>query len=127
VCYHSSRIIQEDAHDLLDAFGVGSIKDQGSAWRFGKLHFGTIFGLLPGMQRILGSCVWWMAEAHEYAFDVARHGEINHVVDVISLDGKATVVSGCPLFADFVVLLQCSHEMQGILLVGVLDGKVIND
>jgi len=102
---HSSGIIQEDAHDLLDAFGVGGIKKWGSARWVGELHFGTLFGLLPGIQGILSLCRWWMAEAQECTFDVARHGEINHAVDVIPNNGEAAVASGSPIFADLVVLL----------------------
>jgi len=45
---------------------------------------------------------------------------------IVPCDGKTTVAGGCPIFADLVVLLESGHEVDGILLVGVLDGKVVN-
>jgi len=100
-----SAVRQEDAHNFLDVFGVGSIEKWGGAQEVSKLHFGTIFGLLPGMWRILGSCRWWMAEVQEHVFDVAGHGEIDHAVDVVPSDGEAAVASGGPVFTDLIVLL----------------------
>jgi len=68
-----------------------------------------------------------MAKVDEHAFNVSRHGKINSVLDVIPFDGEATIVCGIPIFADFVVQLQCGHEMQYVLPVGVLDGKAIHN
>ncbi len=46
-----------------------------------------------------------MTEVQECTFNVARHGKINGVVNIVPGDGEATVASGCPIFAGLVVLL----------------------
>jgi len=55
-------VVQEHAHDLLDSFGVGGIKDQGHGGLVSVLDFGTIVGFLPGVWGMLRSCRRWVAK-----------------------------------------------------------------
>jgi len=48
------------------------------------------------------------------------------VVLIVPSNGETAVVGGCPIFADIVVMLEGSHEVDSILLVSVLDGKVVH-
>jgi len=102
---HSSGIIQEYAHNLLNLFGVGSIKNWGSAGEVGELYFGSVLGFLPGMWGMFGFCGWWMTQLQKCMFDVAGHREIDGAVNAVPGYGDTTVAHGCPVLADLVVLL----------------------
>jgi len=63
----------------------------------------------------------------ECPFNVARHGDVHSVHVIIPCQGHATIMAGCPVLSDLVVLIQGIQEMLHISLGSVPDGKVVNN
>jgi len=94
---------------------------------WGVLDFGAISGALPSVGGMLG--VLWMRvmETHEGMLNVTRHGEIDSVLGIIPLEGEATIPGGGPIFSDLVMFMEGVEEVVGIILFGIMNGKVIDN
>jgi len=69
---------------------------------------------------------WWMAEVHLCLFNIARHGNINCLIDVLLQESEIAVLDCLPVFSKFVMFFEGGHEVQGTLPAGVFDGEVID-
>jgi len=70
-------------------------------------------------------CGGQVAEMEQCPFNVPGHGQVNSTVLIIPSNSETAVSCGCPIFTDLVVLLEGTHEVNGVLSVGVFDSKII--
>jgi len=69
----------------------------------------------------------WVAEMHKGTFDIPQHRDVHSALIVVPLQGEASILGGFPIFGDLVMVMECSQEMGGIVPVGVMHCKVINN
>jgi hypothetical protein len=68
-----------------------------------------------------------MFKALQGAFNVAKNGDVDSLVDVIPGNGEATVASAFPILTDRIQFAKGGHEVLGVGFVSVFDTKVINN
>jgi len=74
-------------------------------WGWGVLDFDAITGALPSMWGMFGALGMGVTEMQEGMLNVTRHGEINSLLGIVPLEGKTTILGGCPIFSDLLMFL----------------------
>ena len=86
-----ASVKQEGANDSLDADETAGVKWFGVVSRWGELDFGAIRGGSPGVRSMLGTLRTFGEVGVEGFFDVAGHGEVNGVGDVVPFESDAAI------------------------------------
>lgn len=124
---NGSAIIEKHADDFLETgdfggiewggeVGWGSQLDGGSIDRFGEWGWG-----------MLGAGWWWGFEALEGFGNIARHGEVNCAIDIVPMEGDATVEVALPVGGHLVFGCDDASEVFSMFPSDILYSKVIDD
>jgi hypothetical protein len=68
-----------------------------------------------------------MVQCVEGTGDVAGHGEVYGVIDVVPLEGEAAVESAFPVGGDDVEEFEGVNEVLGVVVANVFDSEVVGD
>ena len=94
---------------------------------FSVLGACSILGFGPLMEGMLWTCGFGVLKAVERLVNLARHGEVHGVEQVIPGQGHTAVQCATPICARFVELLEGGEQVMGIIYQCVFDSKVVHN
>ena len=69
----------------------------------------------------------WVGKLGQGSLNIARHGEVNGVVQVVPLETYAKVQASLPIQCDVVMLFEGCSEVLGMFLAHAFDAKIIDN